>query len=161
MGNSAWWQKAALVYAVPPPPSTLLGVYQTSNASTAIIQEKYFGMQNVQAEASKSEVLPICIQSICLTCLQCDEAQPRCGQCKKHGVPCEFSANSLNSPSATTSGMVCGANHLPRKISPQSMPGKSTLQPAVAFPTYSENDSSRLMEMRLMYHCTAVTCGMA
>ncbi|KAJ5685763.1 hypothetical protein N7536_008382, partial [Penicillium majusculum] len=42
--NSAWWQKAA---------STLLGVYQTSNASTAIIQEKYFGMQNVQAEASK------------------------------------------------------------------------------------------------------------
>ncbi|KAJ5685764.1 hypothetical protein N7536_008383 [Penicillium majusculum] len=41
------------------------------------------------------------------------------------------------------------------------MPGKSTLQPAVAFPTYSENDSSRLMEMRLMYHCTAVTCGMA
>lgn len=106
--------------------------------------------------------------------MQCDEVHPRCGNCEKHGVVCDFenpdvvpdlASNSpadVDSPRPTT-------NHLhvpsvddfsrrqPSPAPPQPTPGMYALPNAAPNAHRATAQVSRLMELRLMHHFTAFT----
>lgn len=99
--------------------------------------------------------------------IKCDEVHPRCGNCVKHGVPCDFEhpevlaelqqALSVGSPSTPASSAdlrspidwaaVPASPAIPL-YRPPSTPAISSATPA----------GHRLLELKLMHHYTALTC---
>ncbi|KAJ9134000.1 Sterol uptake control protein 2 [Pleurostoma richardsiae] len=112
--------------------------------------------------------------------IKCDEVHPRCGNCVKHGVPCDFenpegattpltpaapdSPVSAPTPLPSASGSYNAKMPLPRRSSPAA---SVALTPSGAPPLYrtvpSPTPSSatqpvgRLMELRLMHQYTSST----
>ena len=102
-----------------------------------------------------------------LTCLQCDEVHPRCGNCNKHGVTCDF-----DNPESPTPHSQCSPSKSPRTaFSPTSAPGaslqassSSTVAPFYRNPSEiiratSSPNASRRLELRLIHHYTLTTCS--
>ncbi|AEO65995.1 uncharacterized protein THITE_2113700 [Thermothielavioides terrestris NRRL 8126] len=107
--------------------------------------------------------------------IKCDEVHPRCGNCVKHGVACDFEhpealaelqAAAAESPStpATTVNFGSPSSHAARPA--PVTPGVSHAAAAAPLcrpppaPTFSQTTppSQRLLELRLMHHYTAMTC---
>ncbi|KAH9886771.1 hypothetical protein F4778DRAFT_438322 [Xylariomycetidae sp. FL2044] len=100
---------------------------------------------------------------------QCDEVHPRCGNCSKHGVPCDFEHPNLrdslappDTPRPTTSpsggGDSPSSSTLPPTPSlPSSTPAPIYRAPDPA-PLFGSSQKNRMMELRLLHHYTTVTC---
>lgn len=111
---------------------------------------------------------------------QCDEVHPRCGNCVKHGVVCDFEnrhvldefsfasalSTAINEPSPAMStaslAMSTASLSVPMAPSPQQspspMPGTPlTSQPAVPIPHGSSRQVDRFLELRLLHHFTTST----
>ncbi|KAI1098899.1 hypothetical protein F4804DRAFT_323550 [Jackrogersella minutella] len=101
--------------------------------------------------------------------IKCDEIHPRCGNCMKHGVACDFehpnivvdSLSPEDTPRPTTSTSNCDS------------PSTSTLPPTPSIdigtpltlyrnpeslPLTTNSKSSRMMELKLLHHYTTITC---
>ncbi|KAL2133923.1 hypothetical protein VTI74DRAFT_1397 [Chaetomium olivicolor] len=100
--------------------------------------------------------------------IKCDEVHPRCGNCVKHGVPCDFehpevlaelhaaAAESPSTPATTVnfrSPIGAASGHSVPCAPAQLCRAPST--PAVSQTTPLGN---RLLELRLMHQYTAMTC---
>ncbi|KAF2489915.1 hypothetical protein BU16DRAFT_471712 [Lophium mytilinum] len=96
----------------------------------------------------------------CRTCkrrrVKCNEARPQCGQCSKHGVVCDFA----NTPSSATSASSRSSSTSPSFTHYQSSLLGPLSQPTAIHPLYDDTMSSRMMELRLMHHSTAVAWSM-
>ncbi|KXX77449.1 Sterol uptake control protein 2 [Madurella mycetomatis] len=110
--------------------------------------------------------------------IKCDEVHPRCGNCVKHGVPCDFehpevlvelraaaAAAATESPStpATTvhfGSPILNASGTASGPSGPSGPPGATLYRAPPAPSVSQTTppGQRLLELRLMHQYTAMTC---
>jgi hypothetical protein len=107
-----------------------------------------------------------CVLSSVLTrCLllmgpQCDEIHPQCGNCKKHGVVCDFEdPNALGSPLTQTTPTLSSESPAikPLSVSSPVYTGLS-YQPAEDHTVLAESStSSRLLELRLLHNYTLVT----
>ncbi|KAK7421083.1 hypothetical protein QQX98_002441 [Neonectria punicea] len=112
--------------------------------------------------------------------IKCDEVHPRCGNCAKHGVLCDFgnpealddfvnhsatSSDGGGAPTPTPSG---SSFHTPRTPSIRASPTPATGQkPLPPSPIYSQpsppastslsGQGDRMMELRLMHQYTTVT----
>lgn len=113
--------------------------------------------------------------------IKCDEVHPRCGNCSKHGVPCDFEnpdvvrevqqtlgATAADSP-ATTAATPFTPGPGYDLASPTASPSHASPNVAAAntTPLYRQPPAaaitptppvSRMMELRLMHHYTAYTC---
>ena len=107
--------------------------------------------------------------------LQCDEAHPRCGNCLKHGVVCDFENHELHDEisvaSALTSAlsapspspaMSAASLSVPAAPSPQQSPSPMPATPLMSQPTGSVPPGSsrqvdRFLELRLLHHFTTST----
>ncbi|WKT38924.1 Zn(2)-C6 fungal-type DNA-binding domain [Fusarium oxysporum f. sp. vasinfectum] len=118
--------------------------------------------------------------------IKCDEVHPRCGNCAKHGVPCDFSnpdvleelAISTNtstesigaptpSPAPTVNFNSAPRTPLPRPRAPSSParaprpnpspPTSVYSQPSISSSTNTIDHGERMLELRLMHHYTNVT----
>ncbi|CAH0059714.1 unnamed protein product [Clonostachys solani] len=104
--------------------------------------------------------------------LQCDEVHPRCGNCVKHGVPCDFEAPEVADELApvATPVSVSTVPSTPIPMQPpipvaagRLSPGLEPITPALlSQPTNltrpnTSNQADRLMELRLMHQYTNVT----
>ncbi|KAL7627967.1 hypothetical protein AAE478_002163 [Parahypoxylon ruwenzoriense] len=104
--------------------------------------------------------------------IKCDEVHPRCGNCTKHGVACDFehpsivdalspaavetprpptsaSASNCDSPSTSTlppTPSAASSTPLPLYRNPEPLPLTTTTK------------SSRMMELKLLHHYTTITC---
>ncbi|KAK4252269.1 hypothetical protein C7999DRAFT_26993 [Corynascus novoguineensis] len=107
--------------------------------------------------------------------IKCDEVHPRCGNCVKHGVPCDFehpevlaelraaaaAAAAVESPSTPASTVNYGSpvsRH--GSVVPGHSAGSAPLCRAPPTPAVSQTTppGHRLLELRLMHHYTAMTC---
>lgn len=119
---------------------------------------------------------------MCLDSHQCDEVHPRCGNCSKHGVLCDFESRrvfdelavpstpavAMDSPphtSATTPAAVSASvlRPSPSVASPVRLPATpvTPAQPAVSpepEPESSPSHVDRLLELRLLHQYTTSTC---
>ncbi|PTD12794.1 hypothetical protein FCULG_00003872 [Fusarium culmorum] len=118
--------------------------------------------------------------------IKCDEVHPRCGNCAKHGVPCDFSnpdvleelAISTNtstesvgaptpSPAPTVNFNSAPRTPLTRPRAPSSParaprpnpspPTSVYSQPSISSSTNTIDHGERMLELRLMHHYTNVT----
>ncbi|EXL39539.1 hypothetical protein FOCG_17851 [Fusarium oxysporum f. sp. radicis-lycopersici 26381] len=115
----------------------------------------------------------------------CDEVHPRCGNCAKHGVPCDFSnpdvCKELALSTNTSTESVGAPTHSPAPIvnfnsaprtpltrsrarsspagGPRPNPSPTFVysQPPITPSTDTTHHSHRMLEMRLMHHYTNVT----
>ncbi|KAB5530432.1 hypothetical protein GE09DRAFT_391605 [Coniochaeta sp. 2T2.1] len=120
--------------------------------------------------------------------IKCDEVHPRCGNCSKHGVPCDFenpevlhelqqqaSAGSPATTSAPTPYTPAPGYDFASPTVSHASPHNNAAPPppstgqthATHTPLYRQPPSaaitasppvSRMMELRLMHHYTAYTC---
>ncbi|KAL2178837.1 putative transcription factor [Thermothelomyces heterothallicus CBS 202.75] len=109
--------------------------------------------------------------------IKCDEVHPRCGNCVKHGVPCDFehpevlaelqaaaaaaAADSPSTPGSTANYRSPASRH--GSIMSGASAGSSGSAPLCRPPpTPSVSQTTppghRLLELRLMHHYTAMTC---
>ncbi|KAH8593617.1 hypothetical protein B0O99DRAFT_206887 [Bisporella sp. PMI_857] len=96
--------------------------------------------------------------------IKCDEVHPRCGNCAKHGVSCDFDPTApdsptsfVHSPAAASAG---GSPH--SNFSTASPSSNSTVVPFYRSPldivrANINPAASRTLELRLMHHYTSVT----
>ncbi|UPK98837.1 hypothetical protein LCI18_009772 [Fusarium solani-melongenae] len=117
--------------------------------------------------------------------IKCDEVHPRCGNCAKHGVPCDFSnpdvleqltaatpavsaENSIGAPTPSPSATInAPRTPLTRPRAPSSPvrvprpnpspPTSVYSQPSISSATSDPNHGDRMLELRLMHHYTNVT----
>ncbi|KAK2022958.1 hypothetical protein LX32DRAFT_170977 [Colletotrichum zoysiae] len=115
--------------------------------------------------------------------IKCDEIHPRCGNCVKHGVPCDFESpdilddllaattppnNTLSShspvdgaPSIAPSLSVAGSNQGKTPSSAGSPPVMNYsplyIRPSTATVSTATAPNNRLLELRLMHHFTSKT----
>ncbi|KAM5356147.1 hypothetical protein ACJ41O_002793 [Fusarium nematophilum] len=116
--------------------------------------------------------------------IKCDEVHPRCGNCAKHGVSCDFSnpdvleqltastttsAESIGAPTPSPAPSIITAPRTPstRPRAPSSPARPSRPNPSPPTPIYSQpsptvsisdsSDGDRMLELRLMHHYTNVT----
>ncbi|KAK4043673.1 hypothetical protein C8A01DRAFT_43428 [Parachaetomium inaequale] len=106
--------------------------------------------------------------------IKCDEVHPRCGNCVKHGVPCDFerpevlaelqaAAAAAESP-ATPASFDFGSPITPAAGPASVVPSVSALATplcrAPQTPAVSQTTppGHRLLELRLMHQYTAMTC---
>ncbi|KAG9255161.1 uncharacterized protein F5Z01DRAFT_77567 [Emericellopsis atlantica] len=106
--------------------------------------------------------------------IKCDEVHPRCGNCTKHGVVCDFESNevaddlaSVSTPAApsplppTPAASYARANPQPPRRSPPRPPSVTPRlvfnQPPTPKVSSVTAQVSRLMELRLMHQYTNVT----
>lgn len=110
--------------------------------------------------------------------IKCDEVHPRCGNCSKHGVPCDFEnpdvIHELQQPSgaapADSPATAAATPYTPRPGHDFASPTGSHASPnapaANTTPLYIQPPAaaisptapvSRMMELRLMHHYTAHT----
>ncbi|KAK1835563.1 sterol uptake control protein 2 [Podospora conica] len=106
--------------------------------------------------------------------IKCDEVHPRCGNCLKHGVACDFENPDVladlqaAAASPSTPGSTAGYNSpvVRNALPPFSFiphNGSSSAHPlyrAPSAPTMSITTpmNHRLLELKLMHHYTAMTC---
>ncbi|KAK3310522.1 uncharacterized protein B0T15DRAFT_41010 [Chaetomium strumarium] len=107
--------------------------------------------------------------------IKCDEVHPRCGNCVKHGVPCDFecpevlaelrAAATADTPStpATTVNFGSPITHAAGPASalsggPVDTPLLLCRSPATASVSHITPPGHRLLELRLMHHYTSLTC---
>lgn len=106
--------------------------------------------------------------------MQCDEVHPRCSNCVKHGVACDFEHPEVADEPQTS--LASPSNDAPTPFTPilddfnaplqaaDPQPPSSLLTPLCrppASPQVSPSTPSaagRLMELRLMHHFTLMTC---
>ena len=99
-----------------------------------------------------------------LCCYQCDEVRPRCSNCEKHSITCDFSSNTPKSASASSP-----QDHRHRSSDAKSVPsmqGSSTdHSPALLQSQQSLFDGPRsqlpslqIAELELLHHFTTETC---
>ena len=99
-------------------------------------------------------------------CYQCDEVRPRCSNCEKHSISCDFSSQT---PKSASTSSPQDLRH--RNSDPQSMPSlqaSSTNQspsPALLHSQQSLFDGPRsqlpslqMAELELLHHFTTETC---
>ncbi|KAG6018032.1 hypothetical protein E4U41_004050 [Claviceps citrina] len=108
--------------------------------------------------------------------IKCDEVHPRCGNCSKHGVLCDFESSQVlhelaspalsgslsPAPTASTPGVVSlnASGTSPSVASPAhasaaSLVAAPTLSPE---PPETPRPVDRLLELRLFHHFTTSTC---
>lgn len=111
--------------------------------------------------------------------IKCDEVHPRCGNCEKHGVPCDFGNPDVLQELQQTFGAAAAPSPAPTAATPFTpgpgydfaSPVASHASPSVlssaATPLYRQPPSaaitttspvSRMLELKLMHHYTAYTC---
>lgn len=112
--------------------------------------------------------------------IKCDEVHPRCGNCSKHGVPCDFENPEVVHELQQTFGPTAADSPSTTAATPFTPgPGYDFASPTVshaspnvasagATPLYRQPPPSaaitptppvsRMMELRLMHHYTAYTC---
>lgn len=105
---------------------------------------------------------------------QCDEVHPRCGNCLKHGVACDFenpdvladlqaAAPSPSTPGSTADYLSPIVRNAVPSFSVVSPNGSSSAHPIYRAPSTSTLSvttpiNHRLLELKLMHHYTAMTC---
>ncbi|KAK3300988.1 uncharacterized protein B0H64DRAFT_382376 [Chaetomium fimeti] len=103
--------------------------------------------------------------------IKCDEVHPRCGNCVKHGVPCDFehpeivaelqATAATESPSTPASTVNFGS---PISRYASVIPGASAVAtplcraPSTQAVSQTTPPGHRLLELRLMHQYTAMTC---
>ncbi|KAK5663415.1 hypothetical protein OQA88_3844 [Cercophora sp. LCS_1] len=103
--------------------------------------------------------------------IKCDEVHPRCGNCVKHGVACDFEnpevlveLQSVATPSAASPGTPQSANDFRSPVARASVPAFISPVPTLYRPPPTPGLSAttppnhRLLELKLMHHYTALTC---
>jgi hypothetical protein len=105
------------------------------------------------------------------TRIQCDEVHPKCGNCLKHGVPCDFEDPEVleelvitatpglaaDSPSSTILSSTDGRTPLLIHPSPAITPATPLyIRPSTALST-TTSPNNRLLELRLMHQYTSMT----
>ncbi|KAI5865192.1 hypothetical protein GGS23DRAFT_413544 [Durotheca rogersii] len=102
--------------------------------------------------------------------IKCDEVHPRCGNCAKHGVACDFERPDIVDalPSAETPRPPTSAS-----TSNYGSPSTITLPPTPSVPSSalvplyrnpetlpltSNSKGGRMMELKLLHHYTTITC---
>ncbi|POR39718.1 Sterol uptake control protein 2 [Tolypocladium paradoxum] len=104
---------------------------------------------------------------------QCDEVHPRCGNCAKHGVVCDFEnrevldelslAPALNTAVSEPSPTMSAATlSVPGAPSPQQSPSPMPATPLIAQPPVpvapgASRQVDRFLELRLLHHFTTST----
>ncbi|KAI6363842.1 hypothetical protein MCOR25_005779 [Pyricularia grisea] len=85
--------------------------------------------------------------------IKCDEVHPRCGNCTKHGVDCDFEhpgavriGGGLTSPGSTRTSPSTSSTVNPLYRNPGALVLSQTTPPA-----------NKILELRLMHHYTAIT----
>ncbi|KAK4447672.1 hypothetical protein QBC34DRAFT_409283 [Podospora aff. communis PSN243] len=100
--------------------------------------------------------------------IKCDEIHPRCGNCVKHGVACDFehpeilaelqTAASVGSPS-TPASSIDFRSPIARPAAPTfASPAPLYRPPPTPSLSSTTPASHRLLELKLMHHYTALTC---
>lgn len=99
---------------------------------------------------------------------QCDEVHPRCGNCTKHGVACDFehpgivdTLSPVETPRPTTSTSNCDSpstSTLPPTPSVESSTPLPLYRNPEPLPLTNSNKSNRMMELKLLHHYTTITC---
>ncbi|KAI1658370.1 hypothetical protein F4813DRAFT_356582 [Daldinia decipiens] len=100
--------------------------------------------------------------------IKCDEVHPRCGNCTKHGVACDFehpgivdTLSPVETPRPTTSTSNCDSP------STTTFPPTPSVESSTPLPLYrhpeplpltNSNKSNRMMELKLLHHYTTITC---
>lgn len=105
-----------------------------------------------------------------LTCdvaFQCDETHPRCGNCLRHGVVCDFEhpelAEELAVPDTPATAMsaaspsVCGSPDTNKSIPIPIVPLRM-FRPVDSPNLSTATKDNRMMELRLLHHYTTITC---
>ncbi|KAI1386741.1 uncharacterized protein F4822DRAFT_411085 [Hypoxylon trugodes] len=100
--------------------------------------------------------------------IKCDEVHPRCGNCTKHGVACDFEHPGITdvlSPAETprpTTSASSGDSPSTSTLPPTPSVDSSTPLPIYRnpepLPLTSNTKSSRMMELKLLHHYTTITC---
>ncbi|OIW35522.1 hypothetical protein CONLIGDRAFT_567977 [Coniochaeta ligniaria NRRL 30616] len=109
--------------------------------------------------------------------IKCDEVHPKCGNCSKHGVPCDFENPDVAHELQQTFGSAAAESPATTAATPFTPgPGYDFASPTVSYaspnvaaatPLYRQPPTaalsptppvSRMMELRLMHHYTAYTC---
>ncbi|GJN73052.1 C6 zinc finger protein [Purpureocillium lilacinum] len=108
--------------------------------------------------------------------IKCDEVHPRCGNCVKHGVPCDFESRaplddlaaltpaaddkSAMSPSSTSATPAAAPKPLSPQQSPNAVPATPAIPQAdVAVVSPSPRHIDRFLELRLLHHFTTSTAS--
>ncbi|KAI0111741.1 hypothetical protein F4814DRAFT_460867 [Daldinia grandis] len=100
--------------------------------------------------------------------IKCDEVHPRCGNCTKHGVACDFehpgivdTLSPVETPRPTTSTSNCDSpstSTLPPTPSVESSTPLPLYRNPEPLPLTNSNKGSRMMELKLLHHYTTITC---
>ncbi|OTA59289.1 hypothetical protein K449DRAFT_333810 [Hypoxylon sp. EC38] len=100
--------------------------------------------------------------------IKCDEVHPRCGNCTKHGVACDFehpgvvdALTPVETPRPMTSTSNCDSpstSTLPPTPSVDSSTPLPLYRNPEPLPLTSNSKSSRMMELKLLHHYTTITC---
>ncbi|KAI1482312.1 hypothetical protein F4774DRAFT_370858 [Daldinia eschscholtzii] len=100
--------------------------------------------------------------------IKCDEVHPRCGNCTKHGVACDFehpgivdTLSPAETPRPTTSTSNCDSpstNTLPPTPSVESTTPLPIYRNPEPLPLTNSSKSNRMMELKLLHHYTTITC---
>ncbi|KAI0388073.1 hypothetical protein F5Y04DRAFT_274926 [Hypomontagnella monticulosa] len=102
--------------------------------------------------------------------IKCDEVHPRCGNCTKHGVACDFEhpgiVDSLSPVETATPRPSTSSNC--DSPSTGTLPPTPSVDPGTPLPLYRNPEplpltakstrSSRMMELKLLHHYTTITC---
>ena len=97
--------------------------------------------------------------------MECDEVHPRCGNCSRHGVSCDFESSESPISGPTPNGHNVDASinspHSYSTSSPESQ-GNATVVPFSRTPldivrSNANSAASRALELKLMHHFTANT----
>ncbi|KAK6067586.1 hypothetical protein SCUP234_04522 [Seiridium cupressi] len=121
-----------------------------------------------RAGCRRFKVPPLTIASF----FQCDETHPRCGNCVKHGVACDFEHPALaeqlaipETPTTTsaTSPSFCDSpvtnRTPPTPVMPAGAPVPLKMYRQVDPPSLSTaTKDNRMMELKLLHHYTTITC---
>ncbi|KAI0172181.1 hypothetical protein GGR52DRAFT_457835 [Hypoxylon sp. FL1284] len=101
--------------------------------------------------------------------IKCDEVHPRCGNCWKHGVACDFehpvltdALSPIESPRPETSTSSCVSPSVNSTLPPTPSVDSDTPLPLYRnpdpLPLTTNSKSNRMMELKLLHHYTTITC---
>ncbi|KAE8444664.1 hypothetical protein EG329_014320 [Mollisiaceae sp. DMI_Dod_QoI] len=96
--------------------------------------------------------------------IKCDEVHPACGNCLKHGVPCDFEGPitpSATTPSFARQDTTESSSHASSMSTPRTTASAIIpfyQQPQALIRAQQNPAASRSLELKLMHHFTARTC---
>ncbi|CAJ2512730.1 Uu.00g008490.m01.CDS01 [Anthostomella pinea] len=104
--------------------------------------------------------------------IKCNEVHPRCGNCSKHGVLCDFEKHDDNqtspdTPHATASASPTNSNCDSPSAATSPLPVTPSAPASTPAPLYrnpeplpltSTSKNNRMMELKLLHHYTTITC---